>query len=79
MVIPLNWGPLAGEGDCPKDLHSPPPNRLKRMHLNHSIHFVTYTLGCGASWTHQTSWLESTGVCGVRQIQAGGSSLQKRA
>ena len=32
--------------------------------------------------THQTSWLESTGVCGVRQNQAGGSSvdtsLQKR-
>ena len=25
--------------------------------------------------THQTSWLESTGVCGVRQNQAGGSSV----
>jgi hypothetical protein len=25
--------------------------------------------------THQTSWLESTGVCGVRQKQAGGSSV----
>ncbi len=27
--------------------------------------------------THQTSWLESTGVCGVRQNQAGGSSVRK--
>ncbi len=26
--------------------------------------------------THQTSWLESTGVCGVQQTQAGGSSVQ---
>ena len=25
----------------------------------------------------QTSWLESTGVCGVQQNQAGGSSVQK--
>ena len=29
--------------------------------------------------THQTSWLESTGVYGVRQNQAGGSSGCKRA
>ena len=28
--------------------------------------------------THQTSWLESTGVCGVQQNQAGGSSSRKR-
>ena len=28
--------------------------------------------------THQTCWLESTGVCGVRQNQAGGTSVQKR-
>ena len=28
--------------------------------------------------THQTSWLESTGVCGVQQNQAGGSSGRKR-
>ena len=28
--------------------------------------------------THQTSWLESTGVCGVQQNQAGGSSVRKR-
>ena len=28
--------------------------------------------------THQTSWLGSTGVCGVRQNQAGGSSAGKR-
>ena len=27
--------------------------------------------------THQTCWLESTGVCGVRQNQAGGSSVSK--
>jgi len=27
--------------------------------------------------THQTSWLESTGVCGVQQNQAGGSSVRK--
>ena len=27
--------------------------------------------------THQTSWLESTGVCGVQQNQAGESSVQK--
>ncbi len=29
--------------------------------------------------TQQTSWLESTGVCGVDQNQAGGGSVQKRA
>ena len=29
--------------------------------------------------THQTSWLESTGACGVRQTQTGGSSGQKGA
>ena len=29
--------------------------------------------------THQTSWLESTGVCGVRQNQASGSYVRKRA
>ena len=29
--------------------------------------------------THYTSWLESTGVCGVRRNQAGGTSVQKRA
>jgi len=29
--------------------------------------------------THQTSWLESTGVCGVQQNQAGGNSARKRA
>ena len=29
--------------------------------------------------THQTSWLESTGVRGVRQNQAGGTSVRKRA
>ena len=28
--------------------------------------------------THQTSWLESTGVCGVQQNQAGGSSVRKK-
>ena len=28
--------------------------------------------------THQTSWLESTGVCGGRQSQSGGSSVQNR-
>jgi len=28
--------------------------------------------------THQTSWLESTGVCGVQQNQAGESSVRKR-
>ncbi len=27
---------------------------------------------------HQTSGLESTGVCGVQQNQVGGSSMQKR-
>ena len=27
--------------------------------------------------THQPSWLESTGVCGVRQSHAGGSSVKK--
>ena len=29
--------------------------------------------------THQTSWLESTGVCGVQPNQAGGNSARKRA
>ena len=30
----------------------------------------SYSLGCGASCdSHQTSWLESTHVCGVRQTQ----------
>ncbi len=27
--------------------------------------------------THHTSWLEGTGVCGVRQNHAGGSSVRK--
>ena len=29
--------------------------------------------------THHTSWLERTRVCGVRQNQAGGSSVQTGA
>ncbi len=29
--------------------------------------------------THQTSWLVSTGACGVQENQAGGSSVQERA
>ncbi len=28
---------------------------------------------------HQTSWLESTAVCGVKQNQAGGSSVRRTA
>ena len=40
-----------------------------------SFHSLPYSLGCGAIMTHQTSWLESTGVCGVQQILAGGSSV----
>ena len=35
--------------------------------------------GATAVVTDQTSWLESTCVCGVRQKQAGGSSVRKRA
>ena len=35
-----------------------------------SPHFVSYSLGCGASCdSHQTSWLESVCICGVRQNQ----------
>ncbi len=29
--------------------------------------------------THQASWLDGTGVCGMQQIQAGGSSVRKIA
>ncbi len=29
--------------------------------------------------THQTSWFDGTGVCGVQQKQAGGSFVWKRA
>jgi len=46
-----------------------------------SFYFILYLAVWGVEpvVTHQTSWLESTGVCGVRQNQAGGSSVQKRA
>ncbi len=44
-------------------------------------HFILYLTVWGVEpvVTHQTSWLESTGVCGVQQNQAGGSSVRKRA
>ena len=42
-----------------------------------SIHFILdlTVWGVEAVVTHQTSWFESTGVCGVRQNQVGGSKL----
>ena len=41
------------------------------------IHFIYYLTVWGVEpiVTRQTSWLGSTGVCGVRQNQAGGSSV----
>jgi hypothetical protein len=38
---------------------------------------ATVSLGVEPVVTHQPSWLESTGECGVRQNQAGGSSVGK--
>ena len=45
------------------------------------IHFMQHLTVWGVEpvVTHQTSWLESTGVCGVRQNQAGENSVRKRA
>ncbi len=45
------------------------------------VSFVLYHTVWGVEpvLTHQTSWLESTGVCGVRQHQAGGNSARKGA
>ena len=42
----------------------------------HSL-FISYLTVWGVEpvVTHQTPWLESTGVCGVRQNQAGGISV----
>ncbi len=53
---------------------------LSREHLNHISIFVLYLTGLGVEpvATHQTSWLDSTSVCGMQQIQAGESSVQKR-
>ena len=49
--------------------------------LHNSISFMSfYTLtvwGVEPVVTHETSWLESTGLCGVRQSQAGGSSVER--
>ena len=42
-------------------------------------HYHSTVWGVEPVMTHQTSWLESTGVCGLRQNQAGGSSVQKRS
>ncbi len=46
-----------------------------------SFHFISYLTVWGVEpvVAHQTSRLESTGVCGAQQKQAGGSSVQKRA
>jgi len=45
------------------------------------LYFIQYLTVWGVEpvVTHQTSWLRSTGVCGVRQTQAGGSSVLERA
>jgi len=51
---------------------------LAVIQLSHFI-FINIVWGMEPVVTHQISWLESTGVCGVRQNQAGGSSVQKRA
>ena len=41
------------------------------------FHFIPHSLGCGATYD-SADILESTGVCGVRQNQAGGSFAQER-
>ena len=46
--------------------------------LLHSFCYLT-VWGVEPVVTHHTSWLESTGVCGVQQDQAGGSSVRKKA
>ncbi len=46
---------------------------LIQYHYLFILHFTIW--GVKPVVTHQTSWLESTGLCGVRQNQAGGSSV----
>ena len=43
------------------------------------FHFMPYSLGVEPDVTHQTSWLGSTGECGVPQNQVGEHFAQRRA
>ena len=49
------------------------------LHTAHSFNLYLAVWGVESVVMHQTSWLESTGVCGVRQKLAGGSSVRQRA
>ena len=56
------------------------PPRIKVGQRLRQLFIVYLTVwGVEPVVTHQTSWLESTIVCRVRQGQAGGSSVRKRA
>ncbi len=52
-------------------------NRFFLIHFFFIQHLTVW--GVEPVVTHQTSWLESTGICGVQQNQAGGNSARKRA
>lgn len=58
-----------------------PQHQEVKVGVSHSFHFIfgLSVWGVEPVVTHQTSRLESTGVCDVRQKQAGGSSVRKRA
>ena len=53
---------------------------MHSLYLQSAAHYIVFILyltvwGVEPAVTHQTSWLDSTGVYGVRQNQAGGSSV----
>jgi len=56
-----------------------PPHSGTGVSLHTKLVISFYNLQSGVWSQYQTSWLESTGVCGVQQNQAGGSSVRKRA
>ena len=65
------------------DTHTHTHTQARHLHHTNrqrrpfSFHFMLYLAvwGVEPNLIHQTSWLESTGVCGVRQNQNGGSSV----
>ncbi len=53
-------------------------SQLQQWCTRYNFMFILYLIVWGVEpvVTHQTSWLESTGVCGVHQNQASGSSVE---
>jgi len=73
------WADRASEPHVHKQSYAKPSRSKVEQRLRRLFILYLTVWGVEPVVTHQTSWLESTGVCGVRQGQAGGSSVRKRA